>query len=612
MDPSPVAEYGAASFLFEGLSEADLQEALAHTSVRQFLAGDVLIRQDVWCGQLFILRDGVVQVVVEKQQITGELEVPIARLSAGDVFGEVSLVTGAPPSATVRAITDGQALVLAQQDFLQLVIDLPEFSRRINTILGDRVRSSNMQMAERRPQQIVFAVGPEAPWHELAQAIARFACVPTLLVDLSGKTSSELTVSDVLAGRTAGPGSGPERTLTVLQGAGCDVSDIATLLRRLGDEYKHVLIALSGSEPTISTQLLAFADRVLVAGLVNRTAELRARVAQLSAPNGQRELGAVLTEAPATVTVSAATFATLSEIVGAPVLGILPAEPESARPGIEALGRRLIGQQVGVALGAGGAKGWAHIGAIRALRRAGVPIDFVAGVSIGAILGAALAMGRSDEWMEQTIGESITQIFRPVFPLHAILTNRPLGRWLRSHAYGDTQIEDTPIPLAISAADLNEGSEIILRHGPIWRAALASAAIPGIYPAVRIGDHYLVDGGVVNPVPVGTARLLGADIVVAVDLSVPLAPRHEIESERSGRLRPPFIMNNIVRSRDIMMSVIQARSVAEPSVLVKPAVEGIGLRNFREGSRFIAAGEEAMEKALPVLERHLPWLGAQA
>jgi NTE family protein len=117
---------------------------------------------------------------------------------------------------------------------------------------------------------------------------------------------------------------------------------------------------------------------------------------------------------------------------------------------------------------------------------------------------------------------------------------------------------------------------------------------------------------VVNPVPVGTARLLGADIVVAVDLSVPLAPRHEIESERSGRLRPPFIMNNIVRSRDIMMSVIQARSVAEPSVLVKPAVEGIGLRNFREGSRFIAAGEEAMEKALPVLERHLPWLGAQA
>jgi NTE family protein len=299
----------------------------------------------------------------------------------------------------------------------------------------------------------------------------------------------------------------------------------------------------------------------------------------------------------------------LGQQVGTTVVEVLPASEERG-PRLEALGRRLVGRRVGLALGAGGPLLWAHVGVIRSLMRAGIPIDCVTGTSAGAIVGSGLAMGLSiAEIYDRLLGVG-KRILRPVFPLRGVLTNRPVARWARREIYGDQLIEETKIPLALSAADLDEGAEIVLRRGPMWRAVLASAAIPGIYPAVRIGNHWLVDGGVVNPVPVATAHLLGADVVVAVDLSVPLAPRHELDERHSARRRPPMLLNNVLRSRDIMMSVIQAHSLAQPSVLVKPQVEGATLREFNSGSRFIEGGEAAMEEALPRLLRQLPWLNS--
>src|SRR5919202_2418040 len=111
-------------------------------------------------------------------------------------------------------------------------------------------------------------------------------------------------------------------------------------------------------------------------------------------------------------------------------------------------------------------------------------------------------------------------VFPPRVPLYGVSGSHGIAARLRDErAYGEGRIEDLPIPFAASAADLTDGREIVLRHGPLWRAVLATAAIPGIYPPVQIGRHWLVDGGVVNPVPVSTAQLLGADLVIAVDLS---------------------------------------------------------------------------------------------
>jgi NTE family protein len=142
----------------------------------------------------------------------------------------------------------------------------------------------------------------------------------------------------------------------------------------------------------------------------------------------------------------------------------------------------------------------------------------------------------------------------------------------------------------------------------VWQAVVASAAIPGIFPPVRIGPYTLVDGAVVNPVPVNLARAMGADVVVAVDLSDPLAPTIELDADGRRLRRPPLIHRTILRSRDIAMSQMRVHVMGETSVLVKPRVQDISLRKFNEGGRFVAAGEEAVQEALPALHAHLLWL----
>lgn len=267
--------------------------------------------------------------------------------------------------------------------------------------------------------------------------------------------------------------------------------------------------------------------------------------------------------------------------------------------------------RISVVLGGGGVKGFAHIGVLRALERAGVPIDCVAGASIGALIGAAVARGWPADRVEEVLHAGTSRVFRPTVPLRSLLSSQGIKGYLRrDELCGDRLIERLPVPFAVTATDLTEGREVVIRRGLLWQAVMASAAIPGFYPPVQVGGHWLVDGGVVNPVPVSTAQLLGADVVIAVDLSEPLTAREELTAgeDAAETSHPPLLAINLMRARDIMMSEIRAHTVGEPGVLIKPEIEGVALRNFSEGGRFIAAGEAAAEAALPALRERLPWL----
>jgi NTE family protein len=373
-----------------------------------------------------------------------------------------------------------------------------------------------------------------------------------------------------------------------------------------------------------ASHLLAHASQVLVAGRADAVADLRSMLTALLARIGRpTHLSVLLTGAPPTLCPTVATLKRWSARVGAPVRAVVPAiVPGTADPAVDAavaaLARALVGCRIGLALGAGGARGFAHVGVLRALRRAGVPLDCVAGTSIGALVGAGIAMDASPDWLLGALHASVPHIFRPTVPLRGMLTNRALGAYLRrDEVCGLRVIEDLPLPFAVSAADLIEGREIVIRRGPIWQALLASAAIPGIYPPVRIGRHWLVDGGVINPVPVSIARLLGADVVIAVDLSEPLAPRQEADMAESVTAHCPPLPATILRARDIMMAEMRAHSIGEQSVLVRPngmeptpksRIRGFALRNFDAGTRFVDAGEVATEEILPRLRQRLPWL----
>ena len=196
-------------------------------------------------------------------------------------------------------------------------------------------------------------------------------------------------------------------------------------------------------------------------------------------------------------------------------------------------------------------------------------------------------------------------------PIKGFMSSAPLGRILKE-IYEGKSIEELELPLGIVAADLPTQQEVVFRRGLIWRAVLASVSIPGVYPAQRMGRYTLVDGGVVNSLPVGAAADMGADIVLAVRL---LSPTERPESDAMAvetSESPPAVLSVLLRSIEIMQSrtTREARAAAVTIVPELSAITGGKLRQFADGRRYLDAGEAALEAALPRIASVLPWVGA--
>jgi NTE family protein len=288
--------------------------------------------------------------------------------------------------------------------------------------------------------------------------------------------------------------------------------------------------------------------------------------------------------------------------------GVLPA----ATPAGAALGwvaRDLTGLKVGLALGAGSYRGYAHIGILRGLARIGLEPDCLAGTSIGAAVAGLYAMGHSAEESAGFLDTLDSVFFRPTLSRRSILSNAALAAKIREVCL-ETRIEELPRPLAIVAADLETGCEVVFRRGLLWLAVLGSSAIPGIHPAVGIGPYTVVDGGVVNPVPSSAATAIGADKVVAVRLGRHRPTAHDDAEARESPGRGPSTIGTILRSVDMMQATMRGQR-SPGTIVIAPECEevpGIGFRRFSLGRRYIEAGEAAVEAAVPRIAAALPWI----
>jgi NTE family protein len=192
-------------------------------------------------------------------------------------------------------------------------------------------------------------------------------------------------------------------------------------------------------------------------------------------------------------------------------------------------------------------------------------------------------------------------------PLVSILTSRSIRSGLRELTES-ARFEELRTPLGIVAVDIETGEEVLFRSGVVWPAMVASMAFPGIYEPVRIGRHLLVDGGVLNPVPVSSCVALGADLVISSNLSAPNPDGHA-RPDANGRTRRRLIVENIARSLEIMQSKIVEQSCNHADVAIEPFFRSPpGLLDFKRGRDLEEAGEEAVERALPKLRATLPWL----
>ena len=305
------------------------------------------------------------------------------------------------------------------------------------------------------------------------------------------------------------------------------------------------------------------------------------------------------------------------------------------RPGMPAVDKPLIG----LALGSGSARGWAHIGVIRALAEAGVQPDIVCGTSIGALVGAAYASGDLDRLETWVRGLTLPKV-ASYFDLSlggGVIKGAKLIEFFRGHT-PDRDITALPLPFAAVATDLASGREVWLREGKVLEAVRASIAVPGLFTPARHDGRWLVDGGLVNPVPVSLCRAMGAEIVIAVDLNADIIGRRlrrrgtpatrdqarAPEGRPDQLLRrvqdsfanlqlpwswreagdgPPSLFDTLATSLNIMqVHIARSRLAGEPpELLVTPQLADLQLLGFHRAAEAIDEGRSAAQAMLPAL-----------
>lgn len=287
--------------------------------------------------------------------------------------------------------------------------------------------------------------------------------------------------------------------------------------------------------------------------------------------------------------------------------------------------------KIGVALGSGGARGWAHIGVLHALEEAGLSPDVVCGTSIGAVIGALHlkgALADFAQFVRRMNRIRLSQYFDFKFSAGGVIAGKRVLQVLEP-MLGKTAIEDLPRRFGCVATDLATGEEVWLLEGRLIDALRASYSIPGLFPPVRLDGRWLLDGALVNPLPVSLCRALGAEVILAVDINAGILAPMEFEAEGLGlaerrslagggigglvrgvfgrRKGGPSTFGVLSRTFQIAQTRLsRIRLERDPADLVlRPDVGRVGPLEFYRARDCIAAGEEAVRKALPAIRETL-------
>lgn len=273
---------------------------------------------------------------------------------------------------------------------------------------------------------------------------------------------------------------------------------------------------------------------------------------------------------------------------------VTPPLPQVLPPVVEPVAK--IPLKVGLALGGGAARGFAHIGVIQVLEEAGIRPSLVVGTSAGSLVAALYASGKTGVQL-QKIAETMEEATfadwtLPIFS-RGMLRGEALARYVRTQVNGRL-IEGMPLSLGIVATDLNSGQGVLFQRGDTATAVRASSAVPALFEPVKIAGREYVDGGLVSPVPVRYARQMGAELIVAVDISS--APESNLASDSLQILLQTFT---------IMSKSINTFELRDAEVVVRPALLGVSSADFSARRRAIQAGRVAMQAQLPQLREAL-------
>ena len=653
-----------ASPLFRDIQPREMADVIARLQPVSFARGTRILERGIWHGQLYIVATGLVSVLLQEDHN----ELAVAHLGPGECFGEMSLITGEPPSATIRAEQDCSLWALPQADFLALIGTCPTLLRNINAILALRLSRTNQQILMNHTTQLVWLSLVDDPVLPLQRSLvlhiadalvarSQHSQKRVLLLEVCGQDEAvgqhfaqhtgqirpslldcardHSLISQHRAPTTTSDGQ-HYAALTTLTSHAQQLAeldnDILGIVIDLASVYDYTLLVTTSSTPhALARSVAELSNRhiMIVSHTMLQEAKPSLAAREASTP------ALFVAHVPGRPTIGLQDD--YAEQLGCAVTRLLPADvPLLTRcrdqgktlrqlaagaeltSAVDYLARSIARQTVGIAFGGGGARGFAHLGVLEQLVKHGVPVDYIAACSSGIITPGMYLIGKSFAQSEEIFLQIQRNIVRWRIPRTSIFSNAGLKRMLRDLC-GDLRFEDLTTPFAMVAVDLSTRAGVVLDRGLLWQAGLASTALPGIFPPVLVGEHILMDAGMHDPVPIRLLRKMGADILIASELGGQEPPMlesatpwlqasHESARSQRKRTRSPHIVDLILRTYDLAMATIGMHSIREADVVIRPKLHRISLRQFSEGRKFVAAGREAVEQSLPELKQFLPWL----
>jgi NTE family protein len=489
---------------------------------------------------------------------------------------EIALVSGEARSATVVASIPTTVLELERDAFDRAVQRHPVLLANLNRILGRRLVQADRREARRRRRGEVVALvagralDPAGP--AIGAAAAAASARPVAVLDAERSLPAALERLDALA---------DDHGLVVVV-AGLEEEGIHLLLDHV---ERAVVLVADGAEAERASRL----TRAV------RTGGCRTEILALDrARPGRDRWRAVGGEVPARMPRA-------PDRNGAPAL----ADAEVAW-----LGRHVARTKLGLALGAGGAKGYAHVGALAALGEAGYTVDYVGGSSMGAVVGAYVALGMGVEEVEATLRgaftpDAVERLFR--LSLSGKSVEQELLAQLLRETTGERWFHDLVIPLVVMTVDLGRREPAPITDGPLWRALLAATALAGMFAPVVDDGRRLVDGLALVPVPAAAVAEAGADVTVAVNLmsrdTLPAWPGESDEAVAAAvrRRTGSGMLDTLLEVMELAELDNSVSHAARADVVVTPRFGPASWRDFHLADRFLAAGRAAAEEQLPSL-----------
>jgi NTE family protein len=553
--------------LFAGLAKAELDAVASSMRERTFEPSEVICRAGDPGESVLLILDGLARVLLEDAD--GELKA-VARLRRGDVVGEMSLVTSEPRTATVIASVRTRALELGQEGFADLIAAHPRILANLNQILSHKLAETTARVG--KPAARGEAVG-------LLAGSGSGQLLPELLAAAEGATAGALAWLDTRSG---------------------DGGALATLDDVLADHVTVIVGAELGDES--AGNVVDAVDRAVVLVRSEDELELLGRLIGRESSDDQRVQLVVLADGAGAERLTAKA-SELGTVVRVAPNGAGPPPREE----LAWLGRHLTRTKLGLALGAGGAKGYAHVGALRVLEEAGYTVDYVAGSSIGAIVGAWLALGMDSNEIEATLRNAFTpEVNAEIFKLSLSGASTGLETMTRilRETTKDKTFADLSKPLSVMTVDLNGRAAAPVSDGPLWEALLAATALAGIFPPYERDGQRLVDGLALVPVPTDEVHELGADLSIAVNIisseTLPAWPGETPPAEEPAGPRSRML-DTLLEVMDLAQMRSSERHTARADVPITPLFGPSSWRDFHLADLFLEAGRRAAEEQLHLL-----------